>query len=318
MESAENKLLAAKLKKVLDRCSTSKKVSVLAEIDGQPAVIKLEKTAFSDSLEDIKDLISMAGSFKLSHHNDIYYKYQIDFLDGSLRKKTNEEGTSGIITADSNDEIQKPTSGPTVISTELICPASEKTILKNTGQALHIIEETPALYKSITLPWIETVPANEMAWLDNILEGKAEQENILLQTPDWILTKDYKQDAIGQKAGFHYITLFKDRSLRTIRDLKSSHIPMLRKVLQKGKECIAKELAIEPSEIRAYFHYLPTFFSLHAHFSAALDFGAGMLTERAHLLSSVINNLELVEDYYSKAILPLGLRQSDMARYSNK
>lgn len=132
------------------------------------------------------------------------------------------------------------------------------------------------------------------------------------------MTKDYKQDAIGQKENFHYLALFYNRSIRSIRDLDASHIPLLKEVLELGVEKISIDLEVPPSEIRVYFHYLPTFFLLHVHFNHVKEESAGVLTERAHLLSTVISNLELVPDYYQRVTLPLRLKDHDLARYVSK
>lgn len=131
------------------------------------------------------------------------------------------------------------------------------------------------------------------------------------------MTKDYKQDNIGQKENFHYLALFYNAKLRSIRDLDSSHLPLLNEVANLGKKKIAEELEVMESEIRVYFHYLPTFFLLHVHFNHVKEESAGVLTERAHLMSTVISNLELMGDYYQRATLPLRLKDHDAARYCN-
>lgn len=63
--------------------------------------------------------------------------------------------------------------------------------------------------------------------------------------------------------------------------------------------------------MRIYLHYQPSFYHLHVHFTYLKYEAPGILTERAHLLANVINNIELLPDYYQKAILPFVVRESD-------
>jgi len=46
----------------------------------------------------------------------------------------------------------------------------------------------------------------------------------------------------------------------------------------------------------------------------------GINVEKAHLLSSIINNIEMQNNYYQKALLPFVIKQSDplFDRYEEK
>lgn len=60
-----------------------------------------------------------------------------------------------------------------------------------------------------------------------------------------------------------------------------------------------------------YLHYQPSFYHLHVHFTYLKHEAPGILAERAHLLTTVINNLEIASDYYKKATIPFILREND-------
>lgn len=304
--------------KVIDNCVVSKTVTLLAMIDGQHAVVKIAKRYFDGDVEAVRSIQGCLRSCWKSHQNDIYYKYQVDAADvapgglGQGEKEPEEQGNKKV--EERQGRLHPSING---LSCEVIYPATEKIILKNTSMPMHILEEDKETYQKITLPWMEKNPASDLKWLTAILEGKAELENIILKRPEWILTKDYKQDTIGQKEGFHYLALFYDRSLRSIRDLNEKHLPLLKEVLALGRETISKELGIKPSEVRVYFHYLPTFFLLHVHFNHVKEVSAGEVADRAHMLATVISNIEIRSDYYQLATLNLRLRETDVLKYQS-
>lgn len=72
------------IKEILDYSATHKSMAVLAEIEGQPAVLKMEKKAFRNDVEETRGLFERIDFSKISHANDIYYKYQLLFDKGTL------------------------------------------------------------------------------------------------------------------------------------------------------------------------------------------------------------------------------------------
>lgn len=69
------------------------------------------------------------------------------------------------------------------------------------------------------------------------------------------------------------------------------------------QEAIKSKYGLDASQLRVYFHYQPTFYHLHAHFTYLRHEAPGITAERAHLLTNVISNIELLGDYYQKATL---------------
>lgn len=74
---------------------------------------------------------------------------------------------------------------------------------------------------------------------------------------------------------------------------------------------IASKYQLDKSQLRIYLHYQPSFYHLHVHFTYLKHEAPGILAERAHLLSNVISNIELMPDYYQKVTLPFVVRESD-------
>lgn len=88
------------------------------------AVVLLEKTPFSE--DTLSQMLSAETSLVMEFNNDIYRQYtcqpqpQFNTLKGTV-----------------------------------ICPATAKHLDKYSAQNVHFLHETPADYKSITLPFIE-------------------------------------------------------------------------------------------------------------------------------------------------------------------
>jgi len=65
---------------------------------------------------------------------------------------------------------------PTLVplSVTLIYPATKQDFDKYAACASVIIRETPAVYETVTKPYIASSPEKELQWVINILEGRAE------------------------------------------------------------------------------------------------------------------------------------------------
>jgi m7GpppX diphosphatase len=98
--------------------------------------------------------------------------------------------------------------------------------------------------------------------------------------------------------------------VRSLRDLRGEHLPMLRAMLRKGREIAAETYGVPTESLRCFVHYPPQFYHFHAHFThVAVDFGVS--TERAHLLDDVIENLERDGEHYAKCGLTMRVGERD-------
>ena len=232
--------------------------------------------------EDLREVFRQAQSIVTTHHNDVYYKF----------------------------EVLSKTEGK--LSCEVVHPVPPKILAKATQSPIHLILETPEVYERVTRPIIyKTAESAESQWIWNIFDGTKEQENVVLRTENWILTKDYKTDDPKQKLNFHFIAIVSDKRLKSLRDLTANDIDLLRDVEIRSKKAISELLGVKTSQIRAYLHYRPTFCQLHVHFGDAECHDKGVVTERAHLLPSVIQNLTLLPDYYKVATLTIQVKEND-------
>lgn len=103
--------------------------------------------------------------------------------------------------------------------------------------------------------------------MTNILEHKAEQENIIYEDLDketgFILITDFKWDK--QLETLKLLALpFK--KLKSLRELDASHLPLLRNIRDAGVAAISEKFNLPASQLRIYFHYQPSYYHLHVHF----------------------------------------------------
>ena len=103
----------------------------------------------------------------------------------------------------------------------------------------------------------------------------------------------------------HWLAVVTDTQLKTIRDLKGHHLPMLQKLYAQCCHRIFEETGIAADQIMAYVHYPPSVYQLHIHFKHPVGHHMSHDTFRIHSLPTIINNLKIDPDYYSKSLLHL-------------
>lgn len=111
----------------------------------------------------------------------------------------------------------------------------------------------------------------------------------------------------------YLIAIVHRHSLTSIRSLTDEHLPLLQNIRDKGIDAITKRYGIPRSQLRIYFHYQPSFYHLHAHFTYLKYDAPGIFCEKSHLLDSVISNIELIPDYYQRSTLSFVVREGDAA-----
>jgi len=140
----------------------------------------------------------------------------------------------------------------------------------------------------------------DKTWIYNIIDHKAESNDIIFENSDIIIIPDYKWDQ--NLKNLHILGIFKDKNLSCIRDLNGNMINILEDSIKNGKKIIKEKYNIE--NLIIYFHYRPSVWQLHIHFmNAESNDKKSFSLPRAHLASTVIDNLKNDTDYYCKAIL---------------
>lgn len=148
----------------------------------------------------------------------------------------------------------------------------------------------------------------------NILDHKKESERIIFEDPDkdigFILLPDLKWDGKSLET-LYAVAIVHRTNLKSIRSLNAEHLPLLRNIRDQGVTAIERLYKLDRSQLRIYFHYQPSFYHLHVHFTYLKYDAPGIFCEKSHLLDTVIDNIELLSDYYAKATLSFVIRASD-------
>ncbi|CAK5273991.1 unnamed protein product [Mycena citricolor] len=247
--------------------------------DRLPAIIRLEKTAFP--LHAVNNLFPDASNPKAStflddlrcmEHTDIYM-----WLAGWF-------GTASMENRPQGD-----------VKVNIVCPATEVHIRKYSKQRSILVTETPDLYRQIVLPFIQAFPAERTRWVDEILEGRKEQSKILFTSPEFILLPDMKWD-LHTLGSLYLLAIIRDASIRSIRDLRVQHIPLLRSIRKEVYLTVKEKWGLDAGSLRMYIHYQPSYYHFHVHIvHAEYEAGMGMSVGQAHLLDDVLSMLDLDE-----------------------
>lgn len=202
----------------------------------------------------------------------------------------------------------------------VIHPAEPHHFKRYMASRRRIIQETPDTYHSAVLPFLKIKP-RDLGWVDNILNGTSEQDRVLFTDVDpklgFTLVLDYRWNE-QRIQEMHCLAITRDPELSCMRDLRYSHVPMLKRMLAEGRHQLVTKYnrdhtlgPLDEDQIIAYLHYPPTFYRLHIHF-VHVDTGddGGTRTGRAHLLDDVIRNLELDDAYYANRTMTIYLHEN--------
>ena len=145
-------------------------------------------------------------------------------------------------------------------------------------------------------------------WIHRVLEGKQELNCVECVTEELLIIpptgKPLSELVKLNPEKFHILVIPFDRTIRTIRDLRSCHIPMLERMRTKALEVINRYIISNDENLLNFeFHYTPSTYHLHLHVRLNLPDTKENLADRIHHLDTVIKNLQLDSDYYKKPIL---------------
>jgi hypothetical protein len=158
------------------------------------------------------------------------------------------------------------------------------------------------------------VQQEDTKWVYNIIDHLSESENILNENENIIIIPDYKWSSSKSVIlaenknldSLHVLCIFKDKSLFSIRELTQHHIPLLEEAIKYGCHTIKEKYGVNRENLVMYFHYHPSVWQLHLHYMILNNENtASYSLPRAHLISSVIQNLKIDSDYYKKVDLEI-------------
>jgi len=208
-----------------------------------------------------------------------------------------------------------------------VYPATEREIKKNDVVETAVIKESPDDYATVTFPLVVQLQSTPTAlgWVYNILEKRSETERIIFENPDpvsgFVLLPDLKwnppvagSEGESSMSQLYCLAICHNRGLHSIRDLRAEHLPLLKNMRDQGCKAIEDKYGVHRNTLRLYFHYQPSFYHLHVHFTRmGVDGTHGSGWERNHLLDDVIDNIETISgDYYARRTLVYHLNVADV------
>ena len=203
---------------------------------------------------------------------------------------------------------------------EAIWPASERQIQRKRPAELVVYEETGEAYDRLVKPFA-AAQAAKIGWIDAVCNLEHERERNLQDNKDFVVNVDTKWRTHGDfgdraawkgapwTADLYLLAIAKDAAYASIRDLRGETGADLVRAMRDALLAAARDYyGVPPSKLRVFFHYQPQFYRLHAHCTTAQHVTPGCECDRAHLLTTVAENLDLAPDYYARATLTYKLR----------
>jgi m7GpppX diphosphatase len=192
-----------------------------------------------------------------------------------------------------NNDIYNKYKTTSIIEGELIVYNKP---IKNT-QRKKIIKETYQDY----LKNIEKHDKNsdKDKWIYNIINNISEQDKILYRDDKCIVIPSYIWDSKNIDK-LRILCIPQDISLRCIRTLEFSHIPLLKHMKKVTCLVIKEKYGIDECYLKKFFHYEPSTYHLHIHFSNITDKDVNSSVEYSHDLDTVIFNLFICSNYYKR------------------
>jgi m7GpppX diphosphatase len=209
-------------------------VALLGSIDQQPAVLLAERTAFSSDKDSLAQLAPTLQGLKNLGANDIYHWFL---------------ATSG-------------PEQPADLKINIIYPCTEKHIAKYLPQKYRVVTETAELYAKQVRPYMAAQrDAGRLNWVFNIIDGKAEQENVIYferhPVNGFLVAPDLNWDRKTLTA-LHVLALVQRRDIWSIRDLAKEHVEWLKEIRQKVIVAVTNLYPeIEEDQLKLYLHCRP-------------------------------------------------------------
>lgn len=229
-----------RLDKILNQDQKGGRLSLLGTINSSPALLLLERAAFPSDSSEIKALLSSIVDTSNLGINDIYRWY----MGSTSSSKLADLGKS-----------------PPSLKINLIYPCTASHIKKYNPSRLRMVTETPEIYVKYTLPYLKSLrDAGKLNWIFNILEGRAEQEDVILRHSDptdgFLLAPDLNWDR-KTLTSLHLLALVERRDIWSLRDLTKEHVDWLKHMRQALIEAASKCYPeIEEDELKLYIHCL--------------------------------------------------------------
>lgn len=214
-----------------------RRITLLGLIDDSQALLIAERAAFPSDLKLIESFREAITDVKNLGNNDIYRWY--------LASSNHSSGD------------------PPGLKLNLIYPCTKQHIKKYSPQQTRMVTETPQIYHDYVKPYCQKKrDEGRLNWVFNILEGRSEQEDVLLRdlgqsaNPDegFLLLPDLNWDR-KTVTSLHLLALVERRDIWSLRDLRKSHVEWLKHMREKILDAIVKLYSdVERDMLKLYVH----------------------------------------------------------------
>ncbi|KAI3401325.1 hypothetical protein diail_11408 [Diaporthe ilicicola] len=289
MSKPEDLVPRFKLERLLNQDQAGRRASLYGTIDGQPALLVLERAPFPSSHDYLGSIAGNLRTLKNLGANDIYHWYM---------------ASSGAIDHAQSDDFAD-------LKINLIYPCTEQHIKKYSKQGVRFVTETPEIYRDKIRPHMQAKrDQGRLNWVFNIIEGRKEVDDVIYRTrlgeagdEGFLLLPDLNWDRKTTEA-LHLLGIVERRDIWSLRDLKVKHVPWLEHMKAKFIEATEKVYPdIESDQLKLYVHYQPTYYHFHIHIvHVALEAGATQATGKAIGLESIIEHLKSMGDDQEKGM----------------
>lgn len=151
-------------------------------------------------------------------------------------------------------------------------------------------------------------------WVYNILDGLAEQEQILYKDDKIMILPNYmwkynqynqndSNDTNTDLSQMYLLTFPTDKSIHSLRDLNETHIELLEHIQTKTLQIIKDTFGFDSDIIKSFVHYSPSTYHFHVHWILISNTNVNSSVEYSHSLSNIITNIKIKNDYYQRVIL---------------
>ncbi|KAI1913593.1 hypothetical protein LOZ53_005325 [Ophidiomyces ophidiicola] len=275
------------IRRLLNQDQNDRRITILGAIDGQPAILTVERAAFVPDLDALRAFHAALTNLTSLGANDIYRWYM---------------ASSG------------PTDvNPPDLKLNLIWPCTDQHVLKYTAQNVRMVTESPDIYRQYVRPYMQQKRENgRLNWVFNIIEGRKEQEDVLYRESDpqegFLLIPDLNWDR-KTISSLHLLALVERRDIWSLRDLKPSHVDWLKHMRQKLVDAVVKVYPeLETDQLKLYVHYHPTYYHFHIHIvNVTLEAGSTQSTGKAFGLENLVSQLETMSGGLDRGLADVSL-----------
>ena len=233
-----------------------RRIALLGSINDSRALLLAERAAFPSDLKSIETVCEAIVDVKNLGNNDIYrwYLASSDYRSGD----------------------------PPGLKLNLIYPCTEQHIKKYSPQQTRMVTETPQIYHDHVRPYIQKKrDEGRLNWVYNILEGRSEQEDVLLRDlghsadsdEGFLLLPDLNWDR-KTVTSLHLLGLVERRDIWSLRDLRKSHVEWLKHMREKIIDATVRLYSdVELDMLKLYVHckITPSLVSHPLHYFAKLQ-----------------------------------------------